>query len=78
MSSSEAAPQGDGVPGFEGTIEGFEGRGVYVPPGMTAREVMVGARVLEKMYDVPPYESRSMTRAILRAIREGGSDNDQP
>lgn len=46
-------------------------RGVYVPRGMTADEIMIGAEVLERAFDVEPYTSRSMVRAVLAAIRSG-------
>jgi hypothetical protein len=62
-----------GKPGRDGTGEAFGTQGVWVPKGMTAREIMVGAEVLEKQFDVPPYQSRSMVRAILDAIRAIGS-----
>lgn len=39
------------------------------PEAMMAREIMVGAAVLERQFDVAPYESRSMVRPILAAIR---------
>ena len=65
--SDSPAPQGDGAP--DGKIEGFGDRGVWVPRGMTPHEIMAGARVLEDQFDIPPYQSRSMVRAVLAAIR---------
>ena len=52
-----------------GTIESYNGRGVWVPQGMTAGQIMAGADVLEQTYDVAPYTSRNMVIAILEAIR---------
>lgn len=51
-------------------IENYAGRGVYVPEGMNAAEIMAGARVLESRFDVPPFLSRSMVREVLAALRE--------
>lgn len=48
----------------------YEGRGVYVPDGMTAREIVEGARVLERSFGVPPYISRMMVREVLVAMRQ--------
>jgi hypothetical protein len=52
-----------------GTIEGYEGRGVWVPDGLSARDIMEGAKVLERDFDVAPYTSRSMVRQVLLAMR---------
>jgi hypothetical protein len=54
-----------------GKIEAYGDRGVWVPNGMTARAIMVGAAVLEREFDVPPYESRDMVRSVLSAIMRG-------
>ena len=59
--------------GQAGTIEGYGKRGVWVPDGMSARDIMEGAHVLEDMFDVPPYESREMMRAILAVISPSAS-----
>ncbi len=50
-------------------IETYEGRGVWVPPGMTAHEIMIGAAVLVEKFGVEHYEARSMVRWVLEAIR---------
>lgn len=52
----------------EGQI--YDGHGVWVPPGMCAREIIEGAKVLERDFDVAPFISRAMVRAILTAIRQ--------
>lgn len=51
-------------------VGSFEGRGVYVPEGMSAAEIMIGAAALERKFDVAPYISREMVRAVLAAIAE--------
>lgn len=58
------------------TIQGFEGRGVLVPRGLSARDIMVGARVLEREFEVVPYTSRSMVRAVLLAIASDRGDGE--
>jgi hypothetical protein len=59
-----------------GKIDGYGGRGVFVPPGMTAAEIMIGARVLTERWDVQHYEARSMVRDVLEAIRSAPSEED--
>ena len=54
-----------------GHVESFRQRGVWVPDGMTAEEIMVGAAVLEEKYEVEHYTARSMVRLVLEAIRRG-------
>lgn len=34
------------------TVEGYEGRGVWVPEGLSARDIMEGAKALEREFDV--------------------------
>lgn len=53
-----------------GHAESFGQRGVWVPPGLTAREIMVGAAVLESKFGIEHYEARSMVRWVLQAIRD--------
>ena len=65
--ASEALP--------EGTIEAVGERGVWVPPGMTANEIMRGAEVLETMFEVEHYQARSMVREVLAAVRATPCDN---
>lgn len=50
-------------------IEGYNGRGVWVPAGLTAAEIMIGAAALERDFDVAPYTSRNMVIAVLQALR---------
>jgi hypothetical protein len=52
-----------------GAPEAFGLRGVWVPAGMTAREIIEGARVLSEQFGVEHYEARSMVRTVLEAIR---------
>lgn len=58
-----------GKTGQAGEIQGFDGRGVFVPEGMEAWQIMAGARALERRHDVTPYISRCMVRDVLDAIR---------
>lgn len=48
-----------------GTIESYEGRGVWVPEGLTARDIREGAKLLEKQFDVAPFVSDAMACAVL-------------
>lgn len=61
-----------------GTIESYEGRGVWVPEGLTAREVMVGAAILEKELDAPPYSARVVASMLLEAVRQGAGETFRP
>lgn len=53
-----------------GTIEGYKGRGVWVPEGLTAAEIMEGARALELTYDVPHYIASAMAISVLQAAQK--------
>lgn len=64
---------GEYVFGESGTIQGFAGRGVFVPEGLTAEEIMAGAAVLERRFDIAPYISRVIVCDILLAIKQRGS-----
>ena len=57
----------------DATLQSYGDRGVYVPEGMTAAEIMEAARVLERDFEVEPFTSRAMVRAVLAAIRPGTS-----
>jgi hypothetical protein len=46
----------------------YNGRGVFVPPGMEAAWVMEGASVLERNFGAAPFISRQMVRAVLEAV----------
>jgi hypothetical protein len=67
-------PSGDaGAPEFSsvsGAIQSHEGQGVFVLDGLTAREVMAGASILERQFDVPPFVSRVMASAVLKVAKE--------
>ena len=57
-----------------GKIDGYKGRGVFLSRadlavGTTAAEIMEGAWVLERQYEIPPYISRMIVSAILSAVR---------
>src|SRR6185436_13939211 len=54
---------------MSGCLASYEGRGLWVPPGMTAQEIMIGAAALER-FGVEHYEARSMVREVLSAIRD--------
>lgn len=54
------------------TAETYKGRGVLVPGGLSAAEIMEGAAVLMKDYDVPPYTARNMVAAVLTRLIELG------
>lgn len=58
-----------------GVIESYEGRGVWVPDGLNARDIMEVAGVLEHDFDVTPYISRVMACQVLlriKSLNEGG------
>lgn len=61
-----------------GTREAYGDRGVFVPNGMTAAEIMVGAAVLTERWDIQHYDACSMVISVLEAIRSasppGASD----
>jgi hypothetical protein len=65
----QACAQGASLHFEDGEKQAYEGSGVWVPKGMTAREIMAGAEVLERDFEIGTYTARSMVRAILRAIR---------
>jgi hypothetical protein len=58
-----------GRPSSEGAVKAFGSRGVWVPKGMAAAEIMAGAAALQKRFKVDHYEARSMARAVLEAAR---------
>lgn len=54
------------------TNETYEGRGVSVPVGLTAREIMEGTKALERGFpdfDFGHYTARAMVEAVLQATR---------
>ena len=52
------------------SLGGYKGRGVYVPDGMSASEIMAGALALEREFDVAPFVSRLMARRVLQAAQD--------
>lgn len=66
-----------------GQVGAYKGRGVFVPHGLTAAEVMEGAAALEQYsedWDIPHYTARDMAAAVLlaaRAVEEGACGNQQ-
>jgi hypothetical protein len=53
-----------------GSVQACGSRGVWVPDGMTAEMVMVGATILEREFGIEPYRSRSMVRSVWEAISQ--------
>lgn len=62
----------------EGAIEFYKGHGVWVPFGQTAAEIMEGAWVLERDFDVAPFTSRMMVSAILQALAYTAHHRETP
>ena len=54
-----------------GRIESYGERGVWVPEGLTARQIMHGAAVLEHRFEVDHYLACSMVTAVLEALSSG-------
>lgn len=69
LTKQVCAPHNSGQQASAGTIEGFEGRGVWVPYGLTARDIMVGAAAIEALGEAP-YTARAYATAVLTALRE--------
>ena len=51
-----------------GECQAYEGHGVWVPPGMTSREIVLGAKALERDFEVDFYRAQAMVRSIFWAI----------
>ena len=67
--SPELPPElGAGVPG---TIENYQGRGVWVRPGLTAGAIMAGAKVIERECEVGHYTARRIAADVLEAVAKG-------
>ena len=49
---------------------------IWVPEGMTIEEMEAGAGVLERKFAVDTYTARSMTAAVLAAIRQPDAKAD--
>lgn len=54
------------------TIDVYKNRGVWVPEGMTAAEMMESSRVLEREFHIAPYTSGAMVIAVLQKVRSLG------
>jgi hypothetical protein len=54
-----------------GTIESYEGRGVWVRHGLTARAIMAGAKVIERECEVGHYTARRIAADVLEAAAKG-------
>ena len=52
-----------------GRLEVYEGRGIWVPNGMTADEIAEGARALSERFHVDKHTARMMAVTLLEAIR---------
>lgn len=44
-------------------------RGVWVPDGLDAADILTGASALQTQFGADAYTARSMTRAVLLAVR---------
>lgn len=60
-----------------GTTENYGDRGVWVPDGLNARDIMLGAKTLERDFEIAPYRSRAIVRAVLSAICQGRDDGER-
>jgi len=61
-----------------GTGQVYKGRGVWVPEGLTAAQIMEGAWALERQFDVAPFISRLMAAAVLEAAGLSSAPSDKP
>ena len=43
---------------------------MWVPDGMTATEIMIGARAVSRAFDIDDFQARSIVRVVLEAIRQ--------
>ena len=72
-SPGAASPSGAGAPDI-GSIQGFEGRGYFVPRGYTVKSLLEASRCLERQFDVPSYLAPSMAASILFAAGPATED----
>ena len=56
-------------PETDAELQVYGSRGLWVPKGMTAGDIMIGTEVLEQRFGVEHYTARSMVRAVLEALR---------
>ena len=66
---SKAGQAGDSL-SYGGTHGVYKGRGVWVPPGMTAAEIFEGAVALTKAYDfLDHYQACGVVITVLETVR---------
>ena len=69
MTKNDTGPRQGGI--YEtGRIEAYGERGVWVPDGMTAAEIMIGAKAVSRAFDIDDFQARSIVRVVLEAIRQ--------
>lgn len=54
----------------EGTIESYRGRGVWVPAGLTAEQIVEGAMILESYWGIGRFTSELMAIDVLTAKKK--------
>ena len=62
-----------------GTFETYQGRGVFVPHGLTARAIVEGGRALLRECpdaEIGPYTARNMATAVLLEALKPGPERD--
>ncbi len=52
-----------------GRVETFEGRGVWVPNGITAEEIAKAAEAVEDRFAIDKHIARSIAITVLQAVR---------
>jgi hypothetical protein len=50
-------------------FQSFEGRGVYVPAGLTATDIVAASRALERNFEIAPYLSHAIAIEVLQAVK---------
>lgn len=63
---------GDPIPSNGGSVEVYGGRGIWVPEGMTAAEIVLGGRAVEDRYDLDKFTARSIVMTVLETVRAAG------
>lgn len=51
----------------DGAIVSFNGRGFFVPNGLTAEEIEAGGRELWELLEIPRMRAEALARAVLKA-----------
>lgn len=62
-----------------GALETYEGRGVIVPRGLSARAIVEGGRALLRDYpdyDIGPYTAQNMAETVLQAALKAATEGD--